>query len=90
MCRLRIELSRLTSTRCPASGLIPRVERGQHAIDDVEAGGEIGDADGNPLRRLVGVAIEVADTGHGLHQEILPGARDIGPASDPSRSWRSR
>src|SRR5688500_11108452 len=67
-----------------ASSLIPRVERGQHTIDDVEPGGEIGNADGNPLWRVVGVAIEIPDTGHGLHEEILPGARNIGPRLTPA------
>src|SRR5829696_7107668 len=67
-----------------ASSLIPRVERSQHTIDDVEPGGEIGDADGNPLWRVVGVAIEIPDTGYCLREEILPGARNIGSRLTPA------
>src|SRR5215213_5350296 len=68
----------------PPPRAVPRIERGQHAVDNIESSGEISDADADALWRLVGIAIEVSDASDSLHQQILTGAGNIGPGLSPT------
>jgi hypothetical protein len=70
--------SRLRSTTCPATAGIAVVERHHHGADAGHAGDRVGQPEGGQRRRPVGLAGQVGEAAHRLHQRAERGAIAVG------------
>ena len=59
----------------PAPGLVPLVERGQHADGGVQPGHDVEHRDAGAERLAVGVAGQAHQPGDRLHDQVVAGQR---------------